>query len=484
MKKYLLFSMALIIAVMAASCRQDVEKVSLESVVVIQDAKKLVELQQKFLDLRFGMFIHYNIPTYSEHDWPDPQTPSSAFNPKKLDCNQWADVAKSANMKYGCLTTKHHSGFCIWDTKTTDYSVMNSPLKRDVVKEYVDAFRKKGLRVMLYYSILDTHHDIRPGWIKKDHITFIKSQITELLSNYGEVDVLIIDGWEAWWSRIGYDEIPFEEIYKLVKSLQPNCLICEHNADKYPASGLFYTDIKQYEQNAGQFIPRETNRLPAQAGIPINRNWFWKEHFPTSPVKSAEFIVNENLIPLNESHCNFILNVAPNRDGLVDENVVAEFKKIGELWQNPGPAPKLDNCGLPIIYLNIAKNKPMSSSWSFDTHISDLANDDDFTTDWMPFAKVERPYLELDLTEEMDVNAIGFVEKSYPDSIGVDTKMGKYTISYYSKGTWQVLNCENDNSSFTRLYRFPTLKMEKIRYSFEGCKPRFGISEVLVYHEK
>src|SRR5680860_950139 len=125
--------------------------------------------------------------------------------------------AKSAKMTYGVLTTKHHSGFCIWDTKTTDYSVMNSPYKKDVVKQYVDSFRKEGLNVSLYYSILDTHHEIRPGKITPDKIQMIKDQITELLTNYGKVDALIIDGWDAPWSRISYDDVPFEDIYRLVK---------------------------------------------------------------------------------------------------------------------------------------------------------------------------------------------------------------------------------------------------------------------------
>lgn len=159
--------------------------------------KSLQTLQQEFADLRFGMFIHFNIPTFSTDDWPDPNTPVSAFNPTMLDCNQWAAAAKSANMSYGCLTTKHHSGFCLWNTKSTDYNVMKSPVKRDVVKEFIDAFRAKGLKVMLYYSILDTHHYLRPGHITQKHVEMVKKQIRELFSNYGEITALFIDGWES-----------------------------------------------------------------------------------------------------------------------------------------------------------------------------------------------------------------------------------------------------------------------------------------------
>ncbi|MFV0330217.1 MAG: alpha-L-fucosidase, partial [Dysgonomonas sp.] len=222
------------------------------SLVVFSQQKPLQQLQQEFVDLRFGMFIHFNIPTFMSDDWADPDASPAIFNPVKLDCNQWATTAKEANMTYGCLTTKHHSGFCIWDTKTTDYNVMNSPFKRDVVKEYADTFRKQGLNVMLYYSILDTHHKLRPGHITPKHIEMVKAQLTELLTNYGEIKALIIDGWDAPWSRISYDQIPFEDIYNLIKSLQPNCLVMDLNAAKYPAQALFYTDIKSYEQGAGQ----------------------------------------------------------------------------------------------------------------------------------------------------------------------------------------------------------------------------------------
>lgn len=155
------------LGILTQSCRLKDEKSSMAEIV---GGKPLAQLQQEFLDMRFGMFIHFNIPTFSTQDWADPQMSPEVFNPELLDCNQWAEVAASANMQYACLTTKHHSGFCIWDTETTDYSVMNSPLKRDVVKEYADAFRKKGLKIGLYYSILDTHHNIRAGWIKKESV--------------------------------------------------------------------------------------------------------------------------------------------------------------------------------------------------------------------------------------------------------------------------------------------------------------------------
>ena len=96
--------------------------------------KTLHQLQQEFVDLRFGMFNHFSTSTFLNQDWADPDCPPEVFNPKKLDCSQWAKAAKSAKMTFGCLSVKHHSGFCMWDTKTTEYNVMNSGIKRDFLK--------------------------------------------------------------------------------------------------------------------------------------------------------------------------------------------------------------------------------------------------------------------------------------------------------------------------------------------------------------
>ncbi|SBW02874.1 conserved exported hypothetical protein [uncultured Dysgonomonas sp.] len=440
--------------------------------------KSLPDLQQEFINLRFGMFIHFNIPTFMSDDWADPDASPSIFNPRKLDCNQWAKTAKEANMSYGCLTTKHHSGFCIWDTKTTDYNVMNSPLKRDVVKEYVDAFRKEGLGVMLYYSILDTHHKLRPGFISPKHIDMIKAQLTELLTNYGEIKALIIDGWDAPWSRISYDEIPFEDIYYLIKSLQPNCLVMDLNAAKYPTQALFYTDIKSYEQGAGQHISKDSNSLPALSCLPINSAWFWKEDFPKTPVKDPVKLVNDNIIPFNKVYCNFILNAAPNRDGLIDDNAVAAFRRIGKLWKNEGALNNLPKNEAPIISSNIAKFKPANSSWSWDMQLMDFANDDNFKTGWESNPLVSKPWLEIELgNNEQPFNMITITEKNNNNDIQ------SYKLEYLHNGKWQTI-FSGTKSDVIKIHRFDKVWGNKVRISIEESKGSPTIAEFGVYNER
>lgn len=437
--------------------------------------KPLHQLQQQFVDLRFGMFIHFNIPTYQNQDWADPDASPKLFNPTHLDCDQWAKAAKSANMSYGCLTTKHHSGFCIWDTKTTDYSVMHSPYKKDVVRQFVDAFRRNGLKVMLYYSILDTHHKIRPHCITPADVKMIKAQLTELLTHYGPIDALIIDGWDAPWSRISYDDVPFEQVYRLVKRLQPNCLLMDLNGAKYPQQGMYYTDIKTYEMGAGQRLSKGQIMMPSLACLPIQKNWFWKTSFPNEPTKDPDKLVNDLLIPLNKEDCNFILNVAPNREGLIDSNALASLKKIGELWHNQGPEPTLPNLDAPIISHNLAKNKPSYSSWSDDDNIMDLANDDDFTTSWVSNPTVAKPWWEVDLGKDQPFNCISIAEEK--------PNITAYALEYYHDGAWEtIFNGENDRQ--VKVNRFHTVTGSKVRIRILKSDHQASIAEFGVYDEK
>jgi alpha-L-fucosidase len=435
----------------------------------------LAGLQQQFVDLRFGMFIHFNIPTYMNQDWPDPETPASLFNPRKLNADQWAKAAKSANMTYGCLTTKHHSGFCIWDTKSTDYSVMNSPYKKDVVKQFTDAFRANGLKVMLYYSILDTHHKLRPNQITPKHIEMIKTQLTELLTKYGKIEALIIDGWDAPWSRISYDDVPFEDIYRLIKTLQPDCLVMDLNGAKYPAEGLYYTDIKTYEMGAGQRMAKDSKRMPSLACLPINTAWFWKTDFPTVPVREPQKIVNDLIKPLNEASCNFILNVAPNRDGLIDENALASLKEVGKIWKNEGPTTKLSPLEAPIISSNLAINKAANASWSDDMNIMDFANDDRYGSSWQSNPTVKEPWYEVDFKNEVGFNTIVIAEEK--------ANINKYKLQYWDGTAWKQI-FEGNNTDRIKLHRFNRVWGNKVRISIEGYTNSPSIAEFQVFNER
>lgn len=437
--------------------------------------KSLHQLQQEFVDLRFGMFVHFGLPTFQEADWTDPQLSPEVFNPVKLDTDQWVKVAKSAGARFICISVKHHAGFCMWNTATTDYSVMNTPLHRDVLGELVESLQKEGMQVMYHFSILDTHHGIRPTLpFTPEKTAFIKEQLKELLTLYGPVNTLMFDGWDAPWGRISYEDISFPEIYNYVKSLQPECLVMDLNGAKYPQEALFYSDIRCYEQGAGQKISADVNKLPAMACYPLQRTWFWKEEFPTSPLKDVEAIVKENIIPYNEAYCTYILNAAPNRDGLIDDNAAAAMARIGQIWKNTGHLVNVPASPAPITEINLAIGKPCDSSWSEDMNIMDFAGDDNFSSAWVSSPQVKEPWWSVTLLENTPVGMVVLTERE----AGV---LKKWQLELLQDGVWTPVQAKEEGAGRVHILRFPQRLASAVRVRFLSWNGDLAIAEVGVY---
>ncbi|WP_405846713.1 alpha-L-fucosidase [Streptomyces sp. NBC_01518] len=297
-------------------------------------AGNLQALQQKFVDMRFGMFIHYNMGTYHDAEWVSPGQDPSSFNPTKLDCGQWAAAAKSAKMTFGILTTKHHDGFCLWPTKQTRYNVMNSSYQQDVVRKYVDAFRAAGLEPWMYFSVWDRNQGIASGSVSRADIDFVKAQLTELLGGtYGTIPVLVFDGW-AW--QAGHRQIPYGEIREHIKAMQPNILIVDINGHSEP----WEQDILFYEEPLSVTAPSDNTYASCQ-GQTITGGWFWHPSTPTATPLSLASIVDRHLKVLEPVHCTFILNCPPNPDGLLDTNIVNRLAEVGAAWTPDTSRPAL-----------------------------------------------------------------------------------------------------------------------------------------------
>src|SRR5260370_42499173 len=146
-------------AMLASNCGTSTEWKDMQRVTP-RRGLPLLDLQQRFVDLRFGMFLHFNMATFQDREWGDPTSPLDLFHPTALDTDQCAAAAQSANMTWGCLTTRHHDGFCIWPTKTEAERVCRTRDSTDGVRAYGNSFRRAGLRVGLYYSVLSLRDDI------------------------------------------------------------------------------------------------------------------------------------------------------------------------------------------------------------------------------------------------------------------------------------------------------------------------------------
>ncbi|MGO9111264.1 MAG: alpha-L-fucosidase [Thermoguttaceae bacterium] len=283
---------------------------------------------QLWRNARFGMFIHWGPVSLkgTEIGWSrGAQIPIEEydnlykhFNPVKFDADQWAAVARTAGMKYLVLTTKHHDGFCLWDTKQTDYNIMRSLFGRDVVKELSTACRKQGLAFGTYYSVCDWHHPDFPmgspgGSARKPHPNldrynqYLKNQVAELITNYGPLSTLWFDVPQEFDARRGQDLIAF------VRGLQPDILI----NDRTGAGGDYQTP----EQHVGAFNMAQ----PWETCMTICQQWAWR---PGDRMKSLKECL-DILARTAGGDGNLLLNVGPQPTGEIEPRQVQRLGEIG-----------------------------------------------------------------------------------------------------------------------------------------------------------
>ncbi|MER6091634.1 RICIN domain-containing protein [Streptomyces bluensis] len=299
----------------------------------------------KMVDMRFGMFNHFSLGTFTDQEWAEPHQSPALFAPPSVDCVQWADAAAGAKMRYGILTTKHHDGFALWPSAYGTQNVANSAYKKDVVQAYCDAFRAKGLKVGFYYSIWDRTFGVE-AWesrhkvtglevtdaIQPGDMTFMLGQITELLSNYGTIDIFMTDGY-AW--QMGQQAVSYQKIRSLVKQLQPDCVMIDIGGMVEP----FLSDAIFFEEPLGITAPTG-NTYAGMQGQTISNGWFWHPSTPTESLMSKAAILS-HLADLEPKYTSFILNCPPNRNGRLDANVVNRLAEVGAAWSSDTSRPPL-----------------------------------------------------------------------------------------------------------------------------------------------
>ena len=430
------------------------------------------------------MFLHFNMATFQDREWGDPTSSPELFRPTALDTDQWAAAATSAKMTWGCLTTRHHDGFCIWPTKTRCASIRQTSHPTDIVRAYVDSFRAAGLRVGLYYSILSLRDDIRHFNITPEKVQLVKDQLTELLTNYGPIDVLITDGWNAPWSRISYEEMPYGEIYAHVKALQPNCLMSDLNASQYPSGGLYYSDIKAFEQNAGQKVPQQSD-LPALSCVTITPEWFWKQRDIDGELKPVKTVVDQWLVPLNRRHCNLILNAPPTREGRLAPNVVSRLEEIGREWKQARSAEgALEKVSEHVVITtpNLATGKPIHASSYPEGNGPDEANDGSFQSSWYLDEGLRSGWLEVDLLREQSFNVVSLVEPVGQLEDYAESRIASYRFERWDGARW-VTVADGGVPAPTTILRVPRVTARRVRLAIECSRDTPHVADVGVYDE-
>ncbi len=317
-----------------------------------------------FVRDRFGMFIHwglYSMP--ARHEWVMNKERLTdehyrryfeRFDPDLYDPAAWARAAKGAGMKYVVVTSKHHDGFCLWDTAQTDFKAPNTPAGRDLLAPLVEAFRAEGLRVGFYYSLLDWHHPDYPvdrchprredaefrektaGRDVRKYAAYMREQVRELLTRFGKIDVIWYDFSFPGENGKGRDDWESGKLQKLTRELQPEIMI--NNRLDLPGSADFFTPE--------QFVPAEG--LTGEDGNPVvwegcqTFSGSWGYHRDENSWKSVEMLV-QMLVDHVSKNGNMLLNVGPTSRGEFDSRALERLEGIGRWMRRHSRAVR--GCG-------------------------------------------------------------------------------------------------------------------------------------------
>ncbi len=316
---------------------------------------------------RFGMFIHWGL--YAEparHEWvmkyekikpEEYQKYFEVFEPDMYDPHAWARAAKAAGMKYAVITTKHHEGFCLFKTDYTDFQSMNAPLcHKDLIKEWIEAFRAEGLKVGFYYSLLDWHHPdftidrihpqapkdrnkkefekLNKGRDMDVYRKYIKDQVTELLTNYGKIDLIWLDySYPTGDFGKGRKDWDSENLIKLVRKLQPSIIINDR-ADMLDVDGGWdFTTPEQYKVT--KWPERDGKKLAWETCQTFSGSWgYYRDEATWKNTKQLLGLLIESV----SKGGNLLLNVGPTARGVFDERATNSLKNIGEWMKYNSPS--------------------------------------------------------------------------------------------------------------------------------------------------
>lgn len=326
--------------------------------------KENLAARTTFQDMKFGMFIHWGASSVlGSGEWvmnnrnigvKEYGRLINVFNPQNFDAKKWVAIAKAAGMKYITFITRHHDGFSNWDTKQSDWKITNTPYGKDALKQLAEECNKEGIKLFCYYSLLDwyrgdyqyetgktgkgTGRKQKSDW--ESYIRFMKAQLTELLTNYGAISGIWFDG---HWDQLDndYDKSlkakvnwHYDEIYKLIHALQPQCLI-SNNHHLTPIAG---EDFQAFEKdlpggNTTGFGGAAVSQLPLETCETMNDSWGF--NITDKKYKSVKALIHY-LVKAASQNANFLLNVGPMPDGTIQPEFADTLKAIGDWMMKNG----------------------------------------------------------------------------------------------------------------------------------------------------
>ena len=442
--------------------------------------------------MEFYAFIHFNMNTFTNMEWGMGSEKPEQFNPTNLDCRQWARVCKDAGLKGIILTAKHHDGFCLWPSQYTDHSVKNSPWKDgkgDLVKDLREACDEFGLKLGIYYSPWDRHHK---DYGKPAYLTYMRNQLTELLTEYGEIFETWFDGANGGSGYYGganeerkvdkqtyYDWL---DTWDLVHKLQPGTLIFsdagpdirwvgneEGFAFKTMWSNLMrdsvYPGMVEYAEKFASGQEYGTHFVPGETNVSIRPGWYYhpyEDHKVRSLYELTEMYYNS--IGRNTT---WLLNFPVDKRGLIHENDIAQLQKLTDQIRSD-------------FATNLVPSKTVATASSTRGTDYSIRNvfDDRKETYWAAEDHVLKASLIFEFEQYLIFNRL--VLQEY---IKLGQRVKSFDIEVHTKSGWKKI-AEETTIGYKRILRFPTVEGRSLRINIKESKACPTLSNIAIYLAK
>ncbi|MCL6267100.1 alpha-L-fucosidase [Flagellimonas myxillae] len=447
------------------------------------------ERQLAWHDMEYYAFIHFNMNTFTDMEWGLGGESPEQFNPTELDTQQWARVAKEAGMKGIIITAKHHDGFCLWPTKTTEHSVKNSPWKNgqgDLIKDLSESCKEIGLKFGVYLSPWDRNHK---DYGTPEYVADYHEQLRELLTNYGELFEVWFDGANGGSGYYGGANetrkidnktyYQWDKVTAMVRELQPNAVIFSDagpdvrwvgNEEGW-ANETNWSIMRRDEIYPGwpRYVELRsghedgTHWLPAEIDVSIRPGWYYhasEDH----QVKSLPHLLDIYYHSVGRNG-NLLLNLPVDNRGLVHEKDVAQLQALRQQLDKDFAVDLAKG-----VLATASDVRGESSSFG-----ADQANDGNPNTYWATNDSITQASLTLEFEQPTEVNRILLQEY-----IPLGQRVMKYTIAAEIDGRWKEIT-EQTTIGYKRILKFDTVEASKIKIDFLQAKGPLAISNLEVY---
>ncbi|MCF8715745.1 alpha-L-fucosidase [Joostella atrarenae] len=432
-------------------------------------------------------FVHFNLNTFTGMQWGSGKEDLNIFNPKELDTDQWVSTFKSAGITSVILVCKHHDGFTLWPSKFRERTIAKTPWKDgkgDVVKEFMDACRKQGIKTSIYYSPWDK----QAPYGEDSYNDLMVNELTELLTNYGNIDLV-------WFDGAGLDEktsgvkmkIDWPRVYKLIRDIQPQALISGAAPDirwvgneagkgrftEWSVQGIesMEADFSGYDSGVPLTKPtlgsveeiknyEQLAWYPARGGLPVRVQWFWK---PGQHNRGLDYMINSYFETVGQNS-NLLVNLSPDNRGLIPDEDALLLKKFGEYIKE---MKKHNYANGAVASATETREGGYAGNYLFD---------DDIRTSWVAPEGKNTGTIILKLYGSQNFNVVELQE----NIVDFGQRVEKFEIDAYINDKWETIG-NGTTIGIRRFLKVPNTQTDSLRIRITDSRNSPSLSTVRLY---